>query len=541
MEREDFLSELDSVFDKPKVGEPQTSEAVVLPDMAEGDFAAPESQAVDLSVEKLPEVTKRFEPVPHNFFADPNYYKNVLANEGDIAQRVHTLMQKYLNAKDPKDRSVFRPQLISSYWEFLRGVAKKAPGKLSEPKRFLLRFGLLHPNFINTEAKNFFAKLVTENELNQPIHYVDEWFRGVGTGVIRPSTTDEVRIAQQNTQMKLQQLLEKAQGKLDGARALMQAKDMERRALEGTLQDHISIIMEHYPIEDVDDVNACYTDSQRRTFSDIHETIKSLLKSDHDLGLLIKEYYQAESDIRTLQDKVDDSGEEEILDLKAVDSEFDTIRQAAKMTIGRQGNHFPVLTSEYFRCGPNDVGFRENIISLLARIESIDSEVFCRSYRNRLNRIVPYVVLLPTYGDTGVCWEPFDKHNRATSRGRIIIPMYPKNLYMALLSAVADLRWQVAKEKASYYWMEEGLTGNYYQWFAAQKLKGDVKEYFIQDYILWMTKEAEGIQKLDKELRVAFWRFMPFSKEIKEKLRTRSYVYQDLYQRDLNRAMSDGY
>jgi hypothetical protein len=49
------------------------------------------------------------------------------------------------------------------------------------------------------------------------------------------------------------------------------------------------------------------------------------------------------------------------------------------------------------------------------------------------------------------------------------------------------------------------------------------------------------VQKLDKEIRGTFWRFMPFSKEVKEKLKTRSYVYQELYQRDLNRAMSDGY
>jgi hypothetical protein len=119
--------------------------------------------------------------------------------------------------------------------------------------------------------------------------------------------------------------------------------------------------------------------------------------------------------------------------------------------------------------------------------------------------------------------------------------MYPKSLTIALLSAVADLRWQVAKEKASFYWMEEGLTGNYYQWYQANKLKGDIKGYFIQDYILWMTKEAEGIQKLDKEMRGIFWRFMPFSKAVKEKLKDRSFIYQELYQRDLNRAMSDGY
>jgi hypothetical protein len=200
-----------------------------------------------------------------------------------------------------------------------------------------------------------------------------------------------------------------------------------------------------------------------------------------------------------------------------------------------------MLTSEYFRCGPNDVATRENVISQLARIESIDPEAFCRVYKNRQNRIVPFVILLPTYGDTGVCWEPFDRYNRATSRGRIALPMYPKNLTVALLSAVADFRWQVAKEKASFYWMEEGLTGNYYQWFNAQKLKGDLKEYFIQDYITWMTKESEGTQKLDKEIRGIFWRYMPFSQPVKEKLKTRSFTYQELYQRDVNRSMSDGY
>jgi hypothetical protein len=255
----------------------------------------------------------------------------------------------------------------------------------------------------------------------------------------------------------------------------------------------------------------------------------------------MRDFNQAEEDVKTLQDKVEEDGGSAEVNVQAVDTEFNTIRQMAKMTIGRQGNHFPLLTSEYFRSGPNDVAFRENVVSLLTRIESIDPEAFCRAYKNRINRIPPFVILMPTYGDTGVCWEPFDRFNRATSRGRIAIPMYPKNLTVAMLAAVADLRWQVAKEKASYYWMEEGLTGNYYQWFNSRKLKGDLKESFIQDYIIWMTKESEGTQKLDKEIRGVFWRFMPFSQPVKEKLKGRSFAYQELYQRDLNRAMSDGY
>jgi hypothetical protein len=502
---------------------------------------ASKTAEVDISAGTFPEVKKRFESEPHKFFDDPNYYKAALANEGDIAQRVHGLLGKYLNTKDPKDRSVFRPQIITAYWEFLRNVARKAPGKLAPPKKYLLRYGLLHPNFVKPETKDFFATLIANDELGQPVFYLDEWFKGVGNGSIRVSTTDEVNIAKSNTQMKMQQLLEKANGKASGLRTLVRGKGQERREAEGRLKDQLEVVTEHTPLDGFSDTSENYSDAQKRTLTDVQETIRNLLKIDREMVNLLKEFRQAEQDIFSLQDKVEESDDTQTLDIQAVETEFDTVRQTAKMTVGRQGNHFPILTGEYFHNGPNDVGFRENVVSIMAKIESVDSEAFYRYYRNKLNRIVPYVVLIPTYGDMGVCWEPFDKHNRATSRGRIFVPMYPKNLYIAILSAVADLRWQVAKEKASYYWMEEGLTGNYYQWFAAQKIKGNIKDYFIQDYILWMTKEAEGIQKLDKEIRGAFWRFMPFTQEVKDKLKTRSFVYQELCQRDANRAMSDGY
>jgi hypothetical protein len=501
----------------------------------------PKEAELNLNAETFPEVTKRFEKTPNPVFSDPNYYKAALSSEGDAAQRVHTILQKYIGAKDPKDRSVYRQQVTTAYWDFLANVARKAPGKLPDYKKYLLRFNILHPTFLTPEHRELFARLVNNNELNQPVYYLDEWFKAVGTGVIRNSATDEVRVAKSNTQTRLQQLMEKAIGKRDGAMGLLKAKDEERSNMERILRERIKDITDHYPMDGIPYISSCYTDLQKKLFSETQELLKTLLKHDHDQEVFLKDYYQAETDVKTLETKIDEEGGPIQVDVKAVDTEFDTVRQMAKMTIGRQGNHFPILSGEYFRCGPNDLGYRENVISMLAKIESIDPEAFCRSYKNRLNRIIPYVVLIPCYGDLGICWEPFDRFNRATSRGRIALPMYPKNLMIAILSAVADLRWQVAKEKASYYWMEEGLTGNYYQWFQKMKLKGDLKETFIDDYILWMTKESEAIQKLDKEVRGIFWRHIPFSQAIKDKLRGRSYTYQDLYQRDINRSMSDGY
>jgi hypothetical protein len=515
---------------------PPAQDSAAAPREEDGEGGEPE-----LNAGGFPEITKVFEEKPLAVFTDPNYYKGVMSGEGDKAQRVHGILQKYLNTKDPKDKGVFRQQLTTAYWDFLSGIARKAAGNLPDYKKFLLRFGILHPTLLNPEDRAFFAKLVVNNELNQPVYYLDEWFKAVGTGAVRNSTTDEAPAPRSNASVKLQELLDKAQGKKDGARSLLKAKDDERISLEKVFQDRVKDVTDHYPLDVLPDIHSCYTEVQRRLFAELQEIIKNLLKIDHDIDMYLRDYYQAMEDVKTLEVKLREEGASAETDTKAVEKEFDTVRQMHKMTVGRQGNIFPVLVGEYFRCTPNDVAYRENVITMLAKVESIDPGAFCRPYKNRVNRIAPYVVLIPSYGEFGFCWEPFDRFNRATSRGRIALPMYPKSLYAALLAAVGDLRWQVAKEKASYYWMEEGLTGNYYQWFQKMKLKADLKATFIDDYILWMTKESEGIQKLDKEVRGIFWRYMPFSQPLKEKLKERAFAYQELYQRDLNRAMSDGY
>ncbi|MDR0644472.1 MAG: hypothetical protein LBG05_06120 [Treponema sp.] len=501
-----------------------------------------EKVEVDLNEKGFPEITRRFADTPHTAFNNPAaYYKEAIANEGEGSTRLQGLLQKYVNTKDQKDKSVYRQQMIPAYWEFLKSIVKKASGELPESKKYLLRFGMLHPSFVDEQTRTFFAKIIVENEYNQPVYYLDEWFKAVGSGTIKASSTDEVGTVRSNVSGQQKQLFDKAVGKFEGVKNLLKAKAGERVNLEESLITAVNIATMRIPSTKIPEVSECYSAPQRTSFTEIQDIVKKLLGIDREISSLIRELNNAEEETEALRAKVEASMVEASVDIKAVDTEFETVRQMSKMTIGRQGNHYPILTKEYFHCGPNDIASRENVISTLAWIESIDAKAFYRYYRNKLNRIVPFVILLPNYGDTGFCWEPFDRFNRATSRGRIAIPMYPKNLQEALLAGVADLRWHVAKEKASYYWMEEGLTGYYYQWFNAKKLKGDVKEAFIQDYITWITKESEGTQKLDKDLRGIFWRYIPFVQSIKDKLKDRSFIYQELYQKDLNRAMSDGY
>ena len=519
-----------------------------------GSGSAKSIHEVDLSRKEFAPIEKFTSDTPSEVFNDTKYYKTALTGENQSAQRVHQILSKYLTCQDPKDRAVYRQQIVTSYWELLRGmVGKMGFLETPMPKKMLVRFGVLLPSLFKQETKDFFSKIYFENRENEPIMYVDEWFKEIASGRMNNSATDEkkqVKTANMTPdqaasaeQSRLMQLQAKNSGKLQSTENVLGIKENERRMLEEELQRSVEDLCQHNSVLGLENHTAGYTEQQRRMLPQITDILHRLSKNDKELSKVLEEYKEAKATYDNVQDKINAGGGASVAtnDTEAVKLEFETVRQMAKMTVGRRGNQFPLFTREFYHCTERGTGTRENVIDVLRWIESLDPGVFHRIHKNIPNRIVPYVLLVPTYGERGFCWEPFDRYNRVTSRGRIVVPMYPKDLRIAVLTAVADLRWQVAKEKASYYWMEEGLTGQYYQHFDQMKLKGDVKEFFIEDYILWMTKESTGVQRLDKDVRGIFWRNMPFPKELKEELRKRSLVYDELCKKDANREMSDGY
>ena len=506
---------------------------------------------VNLSCHQFDKIEKLISDTPSDVYNDTKYYKTVLTGENASSQRVHQVLSKYLTCQDPKDRAVYRQQIVTAYWELLRGmVPKMSSMSTSLPKRMLVRFGVLLPSLFKPEQKDYFSRIFFENKYNLPVLYTDEWFKEIAAGRMNNSMTDEGKPVRKNLtgeeanlaeQSKFLQLKSKNSGKMQSAENLLNIKESERSMLELELKNRIDSITDHPGIVGLEPHKGGLTEFQRKLLPEITDYIHRISKNDKELTKVLGEYQEAKALYDNVSSKIT-TGEETVqADERAVKAEFDTVRQMAKMTIGRRGNQFPIFTREFFHCTESGTGTRENVIEVLRWVESIDPGVFHRIHKNIPNRIVPYVLLVPTYGDRGFCWEPFDRYNRVTSRGRIVIPMYPKDLKIAVLTAVADLRWQVAKEKASYYWMEEGLTGQYYQHVEQLKLKGDLKEFFIEDYILWMMKESIGVQRLDKDVRGIFWRNMPFPKELKEDLRKRSLVYDELCKKDANREMSDGY
>ena len=498
--------------------------------------ASPEQ--VDLSKKQFPVITKR-EGDPQPLFTNKNYYK--IAMNGEAAKRFHGIVSQFLAAKDPQEKSMHRGKLISAYWNLAESISLKTHTDLPLPKTVLLRFGAAVPTIISAEQRAMLSKVIFKNDTGEPIHYLDEWFSQVATGQIGVSATDEVKVKKQSGDQQLSAKLEKARGQKEVQLGLLTNKLTELEGLEKQLVSGVGTTTKRESSPSHPGLMQGYREDQRAALTQIGTLVRQISNVDKEVAKLYEQLDNATLNFENLKERAAQEGVSDTVDSTVVQQEFNTVRQMAKLCVGRQGNHTPFLMKQYLRSNIRDIATRENVIIEMAAIEEIDPGVFERTFKRQTNRIVPYIILVPCYGDIGTCWEPFAKFNRATSRGRVAIPMYPKDVKTAVITALADLRWQVAKEKAQHYWMEEGLTGMYYQWFSGKKMRGDVREFFLQDYVLWITKESEGTQKLDKEVRGVFWRHIPFKQDIKDKLRDRGFAYSELYKKDVNRGKSDGY
>ncbi len=485
---------------------------------------------------------KEFKCTPVQNIINEKYYKKVLNGEGEVAQRLHASLAKFLNAKEPEDKTMFRGRLVPVVWELITLLGMKVGNALITEKKFFLRYALLLPSLINKTQRENIASIISENRLGEPVHYLDEWLELVSLGEVTPLATDEapVKGAKNRGDSGLRMQKEKIKGSLSGKIATIQGLQKKRSSIEKSIMSELKNLAKHTSHPSLTSLEMSYSMIQKSSLTELINRGKSLQQLDREHGALIQEAKQLQSKLTSIEEKINDTPTEHISP-SVLKKEVANLRQIHKMCVGRQGNHFPVLSGSYISSNFDDIATREQIVALMHYVEKIDPGVFRRTHRRQTHRIVPHVIILPCYGDKGVCWEPFEKFNRATSRGRVAVPLYPKNLKLAVIKAMAELRWEVAKAKAQYYWMEEGITGRYYQWFEENKLRGDVKMKFIEDYILWITKESEGTQKLDKEVRGIFWRNLPFPKELRESLKNRGFVYSELYKKDSNREMSDGY
>ena len=137
-------------------------------------------------------------------------------------------------------------QIVTAYWDLLQNIVPKTTTFNPQPqKKYLLRFGMLLPSLLTADQRTLFSKVIDKNVHGEPVYYVDEWMKDIANGLVTPSATDEAKVKKTDESSHMQQLLNRAKGKLQSAENLLKAKSDERQRSENSIKDKLDSICHH--------------------------------------------------------------------------------------------------------------------------------------------------------------------------------------------------------------------------------------------------------------------------------------------------------
>ncbi|MGL4561799.1 MAG: hypothetical protein ACRCV0_05890 [Brevinema sp.] len=472
--------------------------------------------------------------------SEKSFLKKLLIGIDSVfVERFLTMKQNYETATDKEDKRLYRDKFSSMFWDLYALIAKMINPEISTAKRLFLRYGLMDLRYLTTEDQEMILKrpMNAPNYETDTIFYADQWLQGILEGRIKPSAVDEtggkssaVATPSQlpsGRQEKFEALLKVEKKRLD---AFIDQRSTVLKSLASIVAD-----LQEIRTDVETGQSGAFTKDQLSQFDNMPNIQKEIRRLNKEIVGAIKAIQKAQESLKDFAPLTQQDAVSHVIlgsNMASVVSEVDNIRQMHKMTVGRQGNSFPYLSSQHIPKETKHYLYKETVSDKLQEWLAIDPEAFFRTYKGEQHDVRPYFILLPGFGTTGVCWEPLDPQNKQFGKGRIALPIFTRVPDISLLAAVGDMRWQVAKELASYYWMEEGLTGRYYEYYLEAKLKGDLKSLFVKDYILWMTKETQGVQKLEQNARYVFWRYVPMPHDRKIMLSQKGYYYNQLWEKE---------
>lgn len=241
-----------------------------------------------------------------------------------------------------------------------------------------------------------------------------------------------------------------------------------------------------------------------------------------------------------------------------------------RLVTGNPSTFLPILT-DYHIITPLDkcILTHQNLKEAIHQILSVDYTAFNREavYNNESEGIlreliqtavVPDFISVPSIGTKIMMWQDLGITRGAgskESRGRIILPIFVQgDLKTMLMEAVAAFRWELCKSIMGVDWNNVGvpsLTADYtdYAMFykknkdlsieLKEKIASDFKRFrtdrdkFVNDYVLWLKYESEGLQKLNRVVRGMFYKYIPFHKTIRDKISTQP-AFSDIHTRFIN-------
>lgn len=399
-------------------------------------------------------------------------------------------------------------------------------------ERLFLRCAVLDPNLLSPELRDATEAIAEDEPDDSGVWYLDEWLLGPaarlreasGGWKQRESIALRASAAEASTHAALSELWDVHSAIVSSAEQLQVAA----ATLAGLLPESGE------PRPDWSELLSRAREERSSTVGRLLADVGRLATLDRGLQTSLGQLVEA----RSALGPDPGTGHTPAVDPAGVMADMEIARQLMRVCLGTRGSPFPVLMARGLRGNARELlNDRASVAGAMARVEAVDTQAFRRRYRGLERRVPPNVLILPSYGARGICHEPWPRSFRELP-GLVAVPFastaYPN---VAAVAGLASHRWLAARELAGSYWTSDGLTGQYAHLHSGPR-DAQLEAEFSRDYAIWITDESEGRPKLEAKTRALFWRALPFPKETREWLGSRSAAYSRLLDRDRRRASS---
>ncbi len=301
-------------------------------------------------------------------------------------------------------------------------------------------------------------------------------------------------------------------------------------------------------------MNLCQSDNVftiYRWLKAVYQGQKEPSKNEFDMdynAYLIELYKQGEIKKEEIETKKSD------IHAKVQFEISNMFKSVNRLTYGNITMFCPILReADLFNTVDKMLVTAEKVQQALDDIRKIDYSVFYRELTNHglgkemmheaLNvEILPDVILMPNAGNRAMMWQETASVRNDTP-ARYMLPIFTSaDLGEMVLEITGRYRWEMCRKVQGVHWndiRDRSLTSEYYDYLqfyrknrelssdtkeqikgALVRAKNNFREVFVRDYQNWIKYEAKGGFRLNKYVRAIIFNYCPFSKEIRDDLKS---------------------
>lgn len=312
---------------------------------------------------------------------------------------------------------------------------------------------------------------------------------------------------------------------------------------------------------DMQNAKPCRIFSMREWLTHIYEQKKDPSKSEFDL-----DYFDNLRERKRIE-KLSDNEVTRLSQDRQQKLEYEIknmLKYNNRVCSGRITTYVPFLYKEVFYSRIKKAFHSaKEINAAVNRLLSVDYSIFYREriYSNMdkgiqkeyiMEEVFPDIILLPVCGSRAIMWQEITGRKRNTP-GRFLIPVLTEeNLEQMLIELFGRFRWELCRTIQGTAWNNiqyPSLTSEYVDYIQfynknrdlttekKEKLKAQItrgrgsnREVFLIDYIAWVTREQRGEIRLNKVARAMLATYIPFSREIRERVMSQP-IFAEAYNR----------